>query len=136
YARVGVGSRGPDCVPGDWGCVKSVDFGFEDNVTLAPGESRRFVFWRLYGATGDYFAQISIQDTSNVWSNIGERADFIVSAASYAPRQLPLAFGVQWHPAWAEARDEAELALAYSTGAKVLRIGVSWRLLEPSGKGQ
>lgn len=134
--RVGVGARGPDCALDAWDCAANVDFFFDGVVTLLPGEQRRFQGMRLLAETGAYFAQISIEDRPGNWTNIANRIAFSVTAASNPVRSTPLAFGVQWHPTWDDAQDEAALGLAASIGAKVLRLGLSWRLLEPNGKGQ
>ncbi len=40
-------------------------------------------------------------------------------------------YGVHWHPTWQDA-DFQELDLAKSAGAEMIRIGVSWRLMEPT----
>jgi hypothetical protein len=136
YLKVGIGGRGPDCVAGDWACPSFADYPWFENVTLAPGQSRRFSSFRVYGAPGAYFAQLSIQDSQGTWSNIGTRFDLSVAQATYSQRPTPIPFGVQWHPTWVDSQDDTALVLASSVGAKTLRLGVSWKLLEKAGKGQ
>lgn len=130
-ARVGVGARGPGCPAGDWGCPKNVDFGYERDVTLQPGEVRRFKSWRLFTTPGEYFAQISIADQLQQWHHLGALITFQGLSASYPPRQSDWQLGVNFHPSWNQAQDNYRLALAKATGFKVVRLGVSWRLLEP-----
>jgi hypothetical protein len=134
--KVGVGVRGPSCAPGDWGCQEFLDFPFAENVTLGPGASFSFRSWRLFPAAGGHFAQISVLDAGNTWHLLGSRRDFSVAPGSYMPRTAPLRFGVQWHQTRDAATNTGELALAAQVGAQVIRIGPSWRLLEPQGKGQ
>jgi hypothetical protein len=136
FQKIGVGVRGPACTLGDWGCTELLDFPFAENVTLGPGERLPFRSWRLFPAAGSHFAQISVLDAAGTWGMLGSRRDLTVTPGTYTQRMTPLRFGVQWHPTRAAATNDAELALAAQVGAQVIRIGPSWRLLEPHGKGQ
>ena len=65
-SRVGVGARGPDCPPFDWGCPMNVDFEYYERVSLIPGETQSFKFWRLFAEPGSYFVQIAIEDSLGI----------------------------------------------------------------------
>jgi hypothetical protein len=136
FERVGTGARGPDCAPFDWGCSRNVDFAYEEQVSLNPGETRHFLFWRLFAEPGSYFAQISIQDQLEGWHQLGSPITFTTSAAVYPPRDSEWQLGVHFHPTWSENEDDVRLGLARSAGIDVVRIGASWRHLEPSAKGE
>src|SRR5258708_39953114 len=41
-------------------------------------------------------------------------------------------YGVVVFPQWSSAADDAQFAQVRSIGAKVIRVGFSWRLFEPS----
>jgi hypothetical protein len=49
--------------------------------------------------------------------------------------QADTKFGVQVHPSWNLQIDDQKLARTKDIGAKVVRLGLSWRLLEPNQKG-
>ncbi len=131
---VGIGVRGPACAQLDWGCSDVFDFQFANNVTLAPGQTVPFDLWRPFAPTGSYFAQITMQDTAGVWRQLGDPIDFQVSPALRLPRTTPYKLGVHYHPVWNE-RDGTRLALAKAAGIDIVRIAVSWRLMEPLRKG-
>lgn len=136
FERVGVGARGPDCTLFDWGCLRNVDFVYEEQISLNPGDTRRFVSWRLFAEPGSYFAQVSVQDHLGEWHQLGSPTTFTNSAAVYTPRDSDWQLGVHFHPTWSEDEDDARLVLARAAGIDVVRIGASWHHLEPSAKGE
>ena len=133
--NVGVGVRGPSCTVGDWACLDVVDFGFEQDVTLAAGESRDFFFWRMFHEAGLHFAQVTIQDAEGTWQQLGTLHPIEVQTAPQVERTSEWQLGVHFHPLWQLEPDRARLALAKSADIDIVRIAVAWRLLEKDGKG-
>jgi len=133
--KLGVGARGPGCAPGNWSCASNVDFAYRDGVTIQPSASFAYEDWRLFNAEGSYFAQISALDSLGVWQHLGSQRAFTVSAAPLVPRSTPLRIGANFTTRNNPEEDAYQLSLAKSTGMQILRIGASWKNLEPDSKG-
>ena len=118
----------------NWGCNKIAEFPYAKNVTLQPGQSRSFEMWREFAGVGNYFAQISVQDLGNVWHRLGDAKTLTVQPTVRGLRLTPWKIGVHYHPVW-NSDDVTRLQLAQSAEIDIIRIAVSWNMLEPNHKG-
>ena len=75
--RLGIAVKGPNCT--SWDCPRSVDFPWEENLTLQPDEVFTFSAERRFLTVDDgYFAQILFQYTDTDWNHRGRQIDFEV----------------------------------------------------------
>jgi|GEM_PF-2569614 len=142
YLKVGIALRGPACDPVEdgFGCQQDVfDYEFFENVVIEPGGRFRFVEGRSFPKAGRYFARISVQAEDESWAFIGEEIQFSTGegGANFpdVARAQELTLGVHFHPQWNE-EDFERLELAAEAGFETVRIGPSWRKLEPYNKGE
>ncbi len=76
--RLSVASRGPDCL--DWSCVEVLDFPWEADIMLSPGEQHTYSQARSFYQPGsNYFAQVLYGLGLEDWHSLGSAKLFQVS---------------------------------------------------------
>ena len=135
--RVTAAARGPDCSPADLSCAANVDFPVVGPVTLAPDEVWSYAESRILGEPGSYVSQIAALPSGGEWESFGPLQALAVSAATVDARSSSWQLAAHFDPMrdWPNCNREC-LALAREMGITMLRMPVSWRMLEEHGKGQ